>query len=93
MIFIYAPVRQDHDVHTVPVSSVHLYEQSVNSTLKARILIIGDRYHFCLKAFLIYILDLHQIGIGQDRIAYLHHVAVLRGFLQDISVGSHVNSC
>ncbi len=78
MVFIHASVGQDDDVDTVTECSVHFHEQSVDCLLQTCIFIVGDRNGFYFKAFLLHALDLHQIGIGQDRIVDLQHITVFR---------------
>ena len=91
VVFIHAPVREDHDIHTVSVGSVHFHKQSVDGAFQTCVFIIGNRNNFYLKAILFHALDLHDIRVGQDRIMDLHHIAVLGCFLQNISVRTNVN--
>ena len=91
MVLIYAPVGQDQDIYSVPVSPVSFHKQPVDGTLQTGIFIIGDRKHFHLEAFLLHSLDLQQICVGQDRVVDSEHAAVLRFLFQQVSVLAHID--
>ena len=77
MVLVHASVREDQDVHPVPVGSVHLHEEPVNGALQTGVFIIGDGHHLYFKALGLHILDLEQIRVGQDGIVHPKHIAVL----------------
>ena len=91
MVLIHAPVGEDQHIDAVSVSAVHLYKESVDCPLKARVLIIGNGNDLHLEALRLHILDLQQIRVRQDRIVDPEHITVLRGLLQDISLGSDID--
>ena len=93
MILIDSAVGQDQDICSVPVSSVCFYKKTIDRFLKACIFIIGNRNHAYMEAVFIHGFDLHQIGIGQNRIVDLDHMAVFRFFQQQISVFSDISGC
>ena len=90
MVLVHTSVGQNQDIHTVSVSSVHFHEQTVNGTLKACVLIIYNRYDFYLEAVYLHVLDLQQIGVGQDRVIHLQNVTILRGLFQNITLSTDV---
>ncbi len=58
MVFIDVTVRQDDDVDTVAVRTIHLQEQALNRLGQGSILIIGDRDHFYLESRFLHIFNL-----------------------------------
>ncbi len=86
MIFIHAPVGEHHDIHTVPVGTIHLHKQPVNGALQAGVFVIGDGNHLHLEALRLHTLDFHQIRIGQNRIMNLQDIAVSGRLFQDVAV-------
>ena len=56
----------------------------LDSPFQFCIFIVNNRNYRGLKAFLLHAFDFHQIGVGEDRVIYLQHVAVFGLFLQHI---------
>ena len=90
-VLIHTTVRKDDDVGSITVSSVHLYEKTVDRLLQAGVLIIGNRNDLYLKALRLHILDLQKVGVSQDRIVHLQHITVFRHFLQQVSVFAKID--
>ncbi len=71
MVLVNIPVREDDNVHPVPVGPVHLQKQPVNGFFQGGILIIGNGNHLHLKARLFHMLDFQQIRAGENGIVHL----------------------
>ena len=91
MVLVHASVREDQHIDAVPVRSVHLHKEPVDRLLQTGIFIVDDGDHFHAEAVLLHVLDLQKIRVGQDRIVDLQHIAVLRHFLQHVSLPSHID--
>ena len=91
MVFIHAPIRKDQDVRPFSVAAVHLHIQPFDGPLQPGVFIIGDRHHGDPEALLLHAFDLQQVGVGEDRIVHLQHVAVFRFFLQHIPLCADVD--
>ena len=92
MVLINIPVRQDNNICPVLVCPVRLQKQPVNGLFKRSVLIIGNGDHFYLKSRLFHGLDLQQIRLCENGIFHLKDLAVIRRFLQDISLLAHIDS-
>ena len=91
MVFVNIPVRQDDDVGSVLVRPVHLQKQPVDGLFQGGILVVGDGDDLHLEAGLLHIFDFQQVRLRQDGIFHPQNLAVLRVFLQDIALLSHID--
>ena len=92
MVFVNIPVRQNNNVRPRPVRPVHLQKQPVNSFFQRSIFIVGNGNDLHLKARPFHVFDLQKIRAGENGIVHLENLAVLRLFLQNISVLPHKHS-
>ena len=92
MVFIHVPVGQDDDVCTLLVGAVYLQKYPVDGLFQTGVLVVVDGYRSHLEARHVHVLDLQQVGVGQDGVVHLEHLAVLRLILQQIAVGTDVNA-
>ena len=90
MVFIHAAVGQDQDVGAVAVGAVAADEQPVQRTVQRRGLVIQQRDGLHREAGALHVLDLHQIGVAEDRAFQLQHGAVFRLFHQQVAVGADI---
>ena len=66
MVFIHIPVGQDDDVRTLLVGAVDLQEYPVDGLFQTGVLVVVDGHRSHLEARHVHILDLQQVGVGQD---------------------------
>ena len=92
MVLVNVAVREDDDVGTVLVGAVHLQEDAVDGLFQAGVLIVIDGHRGGLEAGHVHVLDLEQIGAGQDGVLHLEHLAVLGLVLQQVAVGTHIDA-
>ena len=71
MVFIHASVREDQNVCSVTVCTIRLYKEMVDRFFQTCILVIYNRKNYNFKAFHFHRFDLHQVGIGKDRVVDL----------------------
>ena len=91
MVLIHAAIRQNYDVLPFRCRAVHSDVQLLQRALQRGVLVIKKRNGFRMEARLIQRADLHQIHTGQNRMIDLQHAAVLRLFIQKVSIGTDVN--
>ena len=92
MIFIHVTVGQDDDVRTLLVGAVYLQKYPVDGLFQTGVLVVVDGHRSHLEARHVHVLDLQQVGVGQDGVVHLEHLAVLRLILQQVAVGTDVNA-
>ena len=92
VVLIHAPVRKNDNVHAVTIRPVYFHKEAVDGFFHAGSGVVNDGNHFYLKAFCLHIFYLHQVRIGENRIVNLQNVTVFRHLLQQVSIGSDVNS-
>mgnify|MGYP007028318495 CR=1 FL=1 len=59
---------------------------------QAGVLIVIDGHRGGLETGHVHVLDLEQIGAGQDGVLHLEHLAVLGLVLQQVAVGTHIDA-
>ena len=90
MVFIHIAVGQDDDVGTLLVSTIHFKEDAVNGLFQTGVLVVIDRDRGNLEAGHVHVLDLQQVGVGQNGVVHLEDLAVLGLILQQVAVGTDV---
>ena len=58
MVLIHTSVGQNQNVHSVPVGTVHLHKEPVNSALQTGVLVVSNGNHLNLEALRLHILNL-----------------------------------
>ena len=92
MVFVDVPVGQDDDVGALLVGTVHLQEHPVDGLFQAGVLVVVDGDGGHLEARDVHVLDLEQVGLGEDGVVDLQHLAVLGLVLQQVAVGPDVDA-
>ena len=90
MVFIHVAVGQDDDVRALFVGTVHFQEHAVDGLFQAGVFIIVDGHRGHLEARHVHVLDLQQVGAGQNGVVDFQHLAVLGLILQQVAVGADV---
>ena len=93
MVVIYFTVGKDQDICTISVCTVSLNKESVYCLFQTCVLIIYDRNRSYLKSLYLHITDLHEIGIGKDRIVDAENFTVLRLLFEKVSGRSDIYRC
>ena len=93
MRLIDTAVGQNQDVGILPERAVDVDIHALDRLLKAGVLVVGHRDHFDLEARALHVPDLHQIGVCQNRIVYLQHLAVFRLLLEEVAGLAQIDSC
>ena len=92
MVLVHVAVGQDDDVGTVLIGAVHFQEHPVDGLFQAGVLVVVDGHRGHLEARHVHVLDLEQVGAGQDGVVHLEHLAVLGLVLQQVAVGTDVHA-
>ena len=92
VVLVDAAVGQDDDVGPVLIGAVHLQKDPVDGLFQAGVLVIGDGDGGHLEAGDLHLPDLEQVGLGQDGVMDLQHLAVLGAVLQQVAVGADVDA-
>ena len=92
MVLINVAVGQDDDIGPVLVGAVHFQEDPVNGLFQAGVLVVVDGHRGHLEARHVHVLDLEQVGGGQNGVVDFQHLAVFRLVLQQVAVGAHIDA-
>ena len=92
MVLVDVPIGQDDDVGPFLIGPVHLQEHPVDGLFQAGVLVVVDRDGGHLEAGHIHVFDLEQVGLGQDGVVHLEHLAVFGLVLQQVAVGAHIDA-
>ena len=92
MVFVDVPVGQDDDVGPVLIGPVHLQKDPVDGLFQAGVLVVVDGDGGHLEAGHVHVLDLEQIGLGQDGVVHFEDLAVFGPVLQQVAVGAHIDA-
>ena len=91
MVLVNVAVRQNQDVGTVAVGAVHINKQPVDGFFQIGVLVVADGQRHNFEAGHIHRLDLEQVGLGQDRVLDLQHLAVVGVFLQQVALRTDID--
>ena len=91
MVLVNVAVRQNQDVGAVAVGAVHIDKQPVDGLFQIGVLVVADGQRYDLEAGHIHRFDLEQVGLGQDRVLDLQHLAVVGVFLQQVALRTDID--
>ena len=92
MILVNAAVRENQNIRSLPVCTVHLHKQAVHGTFQRGALIICDRHGNYLEPVDLHVFDFQHIRVRQDRIVDFQNLTVDRTLFQQVSVTAHIDS-
>ena len=91
MVFVYAPVGEDHDIGPAAVGLVAADKQHVQSPLQRGVFIVQQRDNTAFQPGHIQGLDFHQLHSCENGAVQLQNPAVFRPLLKQVAVGAHIN--
>ena len=91
VVLVNVTVGENQDVGTIAVGAVDIDKQAVDGLLQIGVLVVADGKRDHLEAGHIHRLDFQQIGLGQNRVVNLQHLAVVGALLQQVALCADID--